>query len=290
VTPHATMPLAAPAAASLRLRDLLDGVPRPVRVLGGGRAAWYLEVGSTDRPARLVAVVTADATALPDAVQLTVPSSDHAFVGFAPDQPGSVGGGVLDLPSARIAPTRWWDPVPRLRTTAAAQLAAARERTAAVLDHTVRPVPSVLQGHLGAVADALVRDDAAAVRRHACGLVGAGEGSTPTGDDLLAGLVTTVLALARADGDVPLVAAAGRAGTEVAALASDRTTTLSAALLRAAADGAVCLPVAAWLHAVTGVGDLEAATRDVLAIGSVSGRDLLTGALEGIAATARSYT
>lgn len=106
------------------------------------------------------------------------------------------------------------------------------------------------------------------------GLVGRGPGLTPSGDDTLAGLLLT----ARALGGWPELAAEAEA-------ALTRTTSLSAALLRAAIDGYAVPAVVTYVAAAV-VGDAPACARlrpEVLAFGHSSGAALLEGIGQALA-------
>ncbi len=127
--------------------------------------------------------------------------------------------------------------------------------------------------HLRTAAEALrdgLAGDRESLRRGSEQLAGWGPGLTPAGDDYLCG---TML---RARLDHP----AGETLCQVVAeAAAPRTTTLSAAWLRAAANGEC---TAAWhrlLGALVGRGVLEAALLSVLAHGATSGADTLAGFL-----------
>jgi hypothetical protein len=101
-------------------------------------------------------------------------------------------------------------------------------------------------------------------------LLGLGPGLTPSGDDLLAGLLATCCWLR----DDPRAAALGR---QVVARSAGRTTALSAALLRCAAHGAAARPVVDLVDAVAGRRPLGPALRGLLAVGSTSGHDTARG-------------
>jgi len=107
-------------------------------------------------------------------------------------------------------------------------------------------------------------------------LAGRGGGLTPAGDDFIVGAL--------------LAAWAGLFGAEAAALAepmaevaAPRTTTLSAAYLRAAARGECAAPWHRLLAALVAASDSEinAALRALLAVGHTSGADGLAGFLAG---------
>jgi hypothetical protein len=106
----------------------------------------------------------------------------------------------------------------------------------------------------------------------ACGLAGLGNGLTPAGDDLLVGLMLRAW-LAHPDPE-PLC-------REIATAAAPRTTTLSAAYLRAAAQGQCSASWHALLDALLQrqEGRIVQAMRKVLAHGATSGADSLIGFL-----------
>jgi Protein of unknown function (DUF2877) len=99
-------------------------------------------------------------------------------------------------------------------------------------------------------------------------LVGAGDGLTPRGDDVLCGW----LALHRAAG-VPTLAV-----DEAVRRRMQHTTLLSATLLDCALHGEVLPQFAAYVAAV-GTPQQEGAERDLLAVGHSTGAGLLEGAL-----------
>ena len=114
-------------------------------------------------------------------------------------------------------------------------------------------------------------------------LVGRGLGLTPGGDDVIAGALCGLRA-AGATGLVGAVAAA--ALTDV----TDRTTLLSADLIRLAGDGDACVEVLRVLRAVhlaldrleRGDCALGGALDRLLAVGHTSGADLATGLAVGL--------
>jgi hypothetical protein len=112
------------------------------------------------------------------------------------------------------------------------------------------------------------------------GLVGLGPGSTPAGDDLLAGVLATLAAL----GDD---ARCGALGAAVRSCVAHRTTPLSAALLDAAADGLVGEDLTAAIAALVSA-DLSCLPRTIaLAVrhGATSGWDAIGGAALTLAAS-----
>ncbi len=107
-------------------------------------------------------------------------------------------------------------------------------------------------------------------------LVGHGPGSTPSGDDLLAGFVATGVAL-----DGPLRPTVAVLSEFMLRDARARTTSLSATLLVCAADGAMAVPAAGFLQVLladtTSPDRVRAAFDHLARIGHTSGRDLALG-------------
>ena len=122
---------------------------------------------------------------------------------------------------------------------------------------------------LGDSDEALHRGDDERAAELLCGLIGLGEGLTPSGDDFLCG----VLAAGRLYG--------GRAGTLSAALKRKimqklcQTNDISAAFLKCACEGLFSQPVIELQENV----DLEHSSRSFAAIGHSSGADTLSGIL-----------
>jgi hypothetical protein len=136
--------------------------------------------------------------------------------------------------------------------------------------------------------DALMRQDTEAVSRHAVGLLGLGPGLTPSGDDVLCGLIAGLSVLGhrsvrhqeRCEGAVAALRAC------VMAEAPRRTTSLSATLLRSAAHGVAAEPLLQVLGTV-GSGNQVKGIDEVLMLGHSSGSDMLTGALMACAMLVR---
>ncbi len=265
-------------SAARPLLPVLRGDPRRGTVVAAFPRAIYLDVDGD-----LLALVTSDAVALPIAVVLAEGSESRPLARTHVGAGVSVGGGAVDLGHAHVQVRRWWDPRPRLPALPVEALARARPATGRGIERD--GVPTTLP----AVAARLGAGDPDGALARALDSLGSGPGLTPAADDELAGLVSGVLALATAlspGAGVPaatvtrvreLRAATSSFGVRLAEAARGRTTPISAALLRAAADGAVAGPVATWLHALGHDDQLDTATDAVLAIGATSGRDLLTG-------------
>jgi Protein of unknown function (DUF2877) len=141
-----------------------------------------------------------------------------------------------------------------------------------------------LYGHPDPVllADRCAFADLAGTIEAAERIVGLGPGLTPSGDDILAGLLVSLRLLGGA------VRPGGRAvwmadwlGAAVTADAGTRTTALAATLLHCAASGGAGAEVAAVLRAVAGHEPAGPAVRRLLAAGHTSGADIASGVLAG---------
>lgn len=251
------------AAAAGWVAPLLTGPPQPCRVLAVHRTVALVATDHPSRPSRVLALLSADeGTATAHAVRTAGPLPADGATGV-------VGGGQLLMGGVRHVLRRTWDS--RVQPAAVDPEAMALLRTLL----TGRPV-----GLPGALLDRahrlLVTGDRSEITALATALVGCGAGSTPAGDDLLAGAALA----ARLTGDHDLLAAlvAGSSGRD--------TTALSADLLRAALAGHTAVPVLRLLAALRPgrrQDDRIIATATVLGLGHTSGADLLSGLLAGLA-------
>ncbi len=264
-------------AASASLADLLTGVVRPARVVGVLDSAVYL---ATDHPETPMVCL-----ALPTAVR--VPCAAVVGAGSLPTprigDGAQVGAGGVVVGDAAYRVGRWWQP-PRPRglrrvdppaLTAAAD--AIRRAVADPLDAAGRRAAAQLTSVLTGAADAGGLTDPVGA------LLGRGPGLTPLGDDVLAGMLVALRALAHPGAD-PLAEI-------VRATAPAATTAVSAALLRHAAGGECVPPLAAVLDAVLDVGDhpgMDAALVALLDVGHTSGAGLARGATAALDAAALS--
>lgn len=222
-------------SACTAVRHLLDGPPREAVVVAASRRAVYLRMG-----ADVVSVLAAHAARVPCGIVLA-PGAD------LPDSLGSgrrvrVGDGALLWDDAavdwRLRPLRWWAPAV---VRPGAPSASGSDRLRTLLPGAAAGPP---QRWLTDAMDAAARSLAAGRPEEAAAaclrVLGRGPGSTPSGDDAVAGLLLAARALLPVDavgeGHGParhLAALAER----VAAAAPGRTTAVSAALLRHAAAG-----------------------------------------------------
>ena len=271
-----------PAAVSERSAVLLHGRPRRATVLGAFRAALYLRVGGH---AEVLPVVTPDGLRLPTALAVATPLPTVGWGTQAGDEV-EVGDGAVRLPGLTIHAVRTWRPRP------------------------VEPAvvgPTFLGGPLAAhrltwrttartLTEGLVAGDLPSLPDRVGALVGAGPGLTPSGDDVLCGVLLGLRLHARGS-----VALADLLWTAVQPRLT-ATTSLSAALLTEAAQGYAVAPVVRLTEALggstaghiagpvrgPGATPVAEAVRAVLAIGHSSGADLLGGlagcldALDGV--------
>ena len=253
-----------PAAVSERSVALVHGRPRSATVLAAFPTALYLQVGGH---ADVLPVVTRDGLRLPTALAV---GTGLPTVGWGA-QPGDrvvVGAGAVHLPGVTVRAVRTWHP---------------RSVPTAVSDHPAAPL-SHLSLPWRAPARALTEllgsgePTAHLVAQRVGALVGAGPGLTPSGDDVLCGVLLGLRLHPR--GSAALAAELWRAVQP----RLTATTSLSAALLREAADGYAVEPVVRLLERLAVVGtpnpparSVAEAVGDVLAIGHTSGADLLGG-------------
>ncbi len=141
---------------------------------------------------------------------------------------------------------------------------------AALIRHTT-PLYDELKGWLAASFRNGTgnRPDAALLVR---GLVGAGPGLTPSGDDLLAGALVTLHRLGALNANAQL-------SEQIARVAQDATNAISAAHLAAAAQGLAAESVIRVIDSVYSPGtvDTDCIVRDLNHAGATSGWDFLAG-------------
>ncbi|WP_018657309.1 DUF2877 domain-containing protein [Actinomadura flavalba] len=270
-------PLPAAGSASRTLRPLLEGPRRPARVLALFPSALYLELRGASEP-RTVAVVTSDAVRLPNAIVLGVPARDRPLRGVRESADAWIGEGRVEAGGLLVRARRWWDPRPALGVVASPG------GLRAFADELSAAPPGGLAGHPDpALLGACCADgDLAGAVETAERLVGLGPGLTPSGDDILAGLLAALRLIGGAlPGGDRAVWLAGWLGAAVTADVGTRTTPLSATLLHCAARGDAGAEVGAALRAVAGLEPPGPAVRRLLSVGHTSGSDLACGVLLG---------
>jgi hypothetical protein len=263
--------------ASSGLAAVLGAAPRSVTVLATFPRAVYLT-----HPGGVLALETTDGAGLPNGVTVAVGSDRRPFEAIRVGTTGEVGGGAVTADGVAVRVVRWRRARPVLRAVTPDALRAA---VSSAEDHLAARVPALpadlraaVRDVIGALATGEVAHAVELVRR---GLLGRGPGLTPSGDDLLAGLLAGVASLGAAIG------AAGGALTRrvdelagaLVAVAPEATTAISATLLDHAARGEVAVPAAQLLHALTGDGPVDEAIDRLSTFGSSSGRDLAVGLL-----------
>ncbi|MEO3869161.1 DUF2877 domain-containing protein [Nonomuraea sp. B12E4] len=260
-------------AASAAVRPVLESSRRPARVLAVFPAGVYLEVRTELEPS-VIAVITGEATRLPNSVLLATPLP-HVTVG----DEAAVGDRTVDLGPLSLSVRRWWDPAPPPGRTGLARLA----RAAAVLgDPPGRGLAG--NGAVDMLASSCAKGRLLGVVTAAEQLVGLGPGLTPSGDDVLAGLLVTLRHLGMAAGVERAVWVADWLAATVTYDARTRTTPLSATLLHCAARGEASPEVIAVLRAIVGGQALEPALRRLHRLGHTSGADLAQGVAIGVSA------
>src|SRR5690606_18033036 len=272
----------AAGAASLALRPLLDPPRRPARGIAVFPSALYLEMRGGPEP-RVLAVVTSGAHRRPNAVVVGATRREHPFRGVREGGEAFAGDGRVEADGLRVRVRRWWDPSPAL---GAMQPAALAEGGRALEDALAAAGASGggLAGHPGPaeLAEACAAGDLAGAVEAAERIVGLGPGLTPSGDDILCGLLVSL----RLVGDAVrhgrrAVWLADWLGAAVTADAGTRTTALAATLLHCAAAGGAGAEVAAVLRGVAGHEPPALPVRRLLAVGHTSGADLAQGVLAG---------
>ena len=263
-----------PGAGSPLTRAVLTGPSRPGLVLASFPTALYLSVGQHHE---VLPVLASDALMLPTATRLSAPGRDVDW-GVEPGDTVTVGRSAIRLPGWRVRLVREWRPA-RVRPVPALASPGLLSEVADLLSCDVRNA-ELLEEATAGVCRAARRGDGAAVRRGVRELVGAGQGLTPSGDDVLCAVLLVLCGV----GDPAPIALLGAAVKDH----WTRTTSLSASLLDAARRGYAVPEVTALVECALR-GDLAGA-RDALAstlaIGHSSGADLVAGVAGSLRALA----
>jgi len=286
----------ASAVAPLLMGPVLEGT-----VLGAFSQAVIVGLRTESGP-RVVSLLARGAAAVPNGVRLSGAETHLHRVQVG--APVLVGAGWVRAGSFEVRVVRSWNSrVPVIDPEMgglAALVGASGAAERGVPQQAINRLEGALQPSVGADR----HDLEGAVQ----GLVGLGRGLTPGGDDVLAGVLTGLHAVGRAD-------AVATIGGLILPRITERTTLLSADLLRLAADGHACLEALALLraihrpgsaHAAMGSGDagpletgpggarpsvmgpgcagppVTAAIDRLLSIGHTSGADLATGLAIGL--------
>lgn len=249
------------AAAPLWIRDLLAAETTDALVLHSGPEAVYVQMGEHCND--VIAVLSRHAIAVPCALHTQLSSTAELTLDRQPPAPGT-----------RVAINH-----ERLHFTGASvHIARTVSHTAPAIDAALAPrmarrlasaLGTTTPGHAELPADGL-RALAAADPRAVVALLGLGSGLTPLGDDVLCGWLAAMVAASHS--------CAARVSERALALADERTTALSATLLRRAARAEVVPPFARVLHALAARPEsATAAVHDLTRIGHTSGFGLALG-------------
>jgi len=253
-----------PGAGSPLNHAVLVGPSRQAVVLASFPTALYLSVGGHHE---VLPVLASDALILPTGTRLSAPGRDIVW-GVGPGDAVTVGRSRITLPGWGIEVVREWRP--------------ARVRPVPVLAHrgvlseladqlTCHASATGLVDHASAVCRTARRGDAAGLRRGVRLLLGAGQGLTPSGDDVLCAVLLALVGVGEAE---PI----GLLGAAVQDQWS-RTTSLSASMLDAARGGYALPEVVALVQGALGgnLAGVRDALTSTLAIGHWSGADLVAG-------------
>jgi hypothetical protein len=265
-------------AASMALRPALESSRRPARVLAVFPLGAYLETRGPSEP-RVVCLVTGEATRLPNAVVLSDPLPPIAVGDEA-----SVGDGVVEAGGATVRIRRWWDPAPALGRVERARLEQSLERLNQICETSGRGTGLDEGGFPAQLAEGCSSGSLLTTLAAAEQLMGLGPGLTPSGDDMLSGLLAALRHLGRAADAERAVWLADWLAATVAFDAPTRTTPISATLLHCAANGQSCAEAIAVLRGIVGLQSLEPAAQRLLRLGHTSGADLTWGIRAGLSA------
>jgi hypothetical protein len=265
-TVHSVFPTACNIAVGDQLITVQDAAkrhtPTSVRVAAYGPGSWAPSVRVGDRAVQRAGVLSFGRHAL------------H----------------VGRVPVWAPGPVAHWAPASSSTRHRLAQLSAARADHLRAGAHTAAPeleldaraLAALLPGTRPEPGTAGRASDAPGLEPAVARLVGAGPGLTPSGDDVLVGLLA---ALSRGGHGCPWAAVASDRVGEIVLRYAHRTTDISAHYLRLAARGHVGEPLSDLLDSlVTGLPAEALLDRasDVLSVGASSGADALLGVLAGL--------
>lgn len=265
-----------PGAGSPLNRTMLTGPSRQALVLASFPTALYLLVGAHHE---VLPVLASDALMLPTGIRLGAPSRDIVW-GVGPGDMVSVGRSRIRLPGWQIRLVREWRPAHVRAVSGLAEPAVLSELADVVSLSANMPG---LEDQASAVCRAARLRDDAGVRRGVHQLLGAGQGLTPSGDDVLCAVLLVLSAMRR---QMITRTQAGAGEAEPLALLGaavqnqwSRTTSLSASLIDAARGGYAVPQLVALVDGALGgnLAGTRKALASTLAIGHWSGPDLVAG-------------
>lgn len=260
------------ADAGASLAPVVAGPPRAARVLAAFPDAIYLAPEGD----RVIGIETSDGVGLPNALRLRAPSAGLGLASTDTDAPAEVGGSRVLVGGREIAVDRWVEHTYRPAGIDTATLGARLTDLEADLAGREQ-LDDELAARVDTLAEAVPTLEHEALLAAARDLVGLGGGLTPSGDDVLCGLLAVGRTLGRALGDEELDRALHRLGGALQTDAAERTTALSASLLWHAARAELARPAHGLLRALLGRTPLQPATDALVAVGHTSGRDLAVG-------------
>lgn len=274
-------------AGTIRLHASRTSTAAPLPAAGGGPSvvhSVHRSVLNLSTPEGLLVIASEEAGGLPNGI-LVPRGPDFRALRLAPGDDVALEAGAIRVGRALVvdlAAAVAWSPV--LPATARPSETAARWRHRSARAHRLAlsygdarglaALPGAVTA-LHAVTRAIAARDRSAATRSARPLVGLGPGLTPSGDDALAGVEAALRAVSHS-----------LAGFVAGILADvdERTTTVSAMLLRHAARGEFAERVHRLLAALLGDDDagLEDAVAQATAWGATSGTDGVAGVLCGL--------
>ncbi|ROO83926.1 uncharacterized protein DUF2877 [Actinocorallia herbida] len=272
-----------PGAASLALREVLERPRTPARVVAVFPSSVYLLLKSGADP-RVVVLAGSDEARPANSVIVPSVSRHQPFAGVREGDEAWVGDGLVEAGDFGVRVKRWWDPRPVLGPLTTAGL----RHSVMALENVLDPAACGLAGHPGpaALAAHCAAGDLARAVPAAERIVGLGPGLTPSGDDVLAGLLLSLRLLGSVlDGGGRAVWLAGWLAAAVTADTETRTTPMGAAALHCAAAGRPAAEAAAVLRGLAGREQLVPAVGRLARPGRAGGQDLAWGLLAGARAT-----
>ncbi len=267
--------------ASAWLKPIVDGAPRPLKRISAGSARYgYFLVGGSHR---VVAVEAAGGLDLP--IGITVPPLIVSDLNTSAKL--FIGDGRVDYDGCRLRIRRFRDDRPVIPSLAASLAFAAREMRR-ILDGHERPHASgIVERRVDVFARSLRRWPRADLCVAVESMVGLGTGSTPSGDDVIAGATATLCAMGRGRGaiakwsrDVHRELCGALDGK------TESTTPLSAELLACAEHGHMLPRLASCIVLAMRGSCIRRAMDEMLRVGHDSGYYLATGAAAALRAAA----
>jgi len=250
------------AVASMAIRDVVTAPMGRALVLGGSSHAVWLDAGD-----EVIVVSTADATRLPNGVEIPLDAATLPFDRVRHGELAAVGSGRIELAGLSVEVARWWDPRPALPRV-----------TVGALWRAISWLPGSVEGIDPAPMRAsLCAGSPSGLLAAAESLLGRGPGLTPEGDDYVAGIAAATRALGGAAAHPFAVRLIDAIEVPLISMARRRTTTFSADLIRYAVNGGVAAPAGAFLRALAGRGDVGESHRALLDVGHSSGPALAAG-------------